>query len=196
MQVSPQRFFIKRAIFYLCMSIADSGGKGRDYSFNFPNTYSLNFLDFDMDFGKGCDEVVQYYSLSNEDHPEIRLDYASAVFVRLSRFNKSLDECESLQDKLLYSFCHAEELREQPEQLRGNPLDRLFTLIKISTFSSMELDEYKARMMFKADQREQLAYAEEEAEARGKGIGHKEFSALLRQGYSLDEAEKMLGIAK
>jgi hypothetical protein len=52
----------------------------------------------------------------------------------------------------------------------------------------MELDEYKARLMYEAEQREQLAYVKEE--------GHKEVFSLLRQGYSVDEAEKILGLAK
>jgi predicted transposase/invertase (TIGR01784 family) len=200
MQVSPQHFFVKRAIFYLCMSIADSSRKGENYDFNFPNTYSLNFVDFDIDFGKDCEEVVQYFSLSNEDHPEIRLNYANVIFVRLSRFHKTLGECESLQDKLLYSFCHAHECEEQPERLKGNVFDRLFTLIEISRFTSMELDDYKARMMFKADLREQLRYAEDKGIEIGRQENrqesYKEVLSLWRQGYSPEEAEKMLSVAK
>jgi hypothetical protein len=164
-----------------------------------------------MDFGEKCDEVVQYYSLSNEDHPEIRLEYASVVFVRLARFNKSLDECESLQDKLLYSLCHADELEEQPERLKGNPLDRLFTIIKICNFSSMELDEYKARAMFRADLKAQLEYAEDKGMEKARAMyeadhkaeleyardeGIENFIALLRQGYSIDEAREKLRLAK
>jgi len=188
MQVSQQHFFIKRAIHYLCMSIANSAKKGEDYDFDFPKSYSLNFLDFDIDFGENCNEVVQYYSFSNEDHPENRLDFLNLVFVRLSRFNKSIEECESLQDKLIYSLCHANEHEEQPERLKGSVFDRLFTLIKFCNFTQMEQDEYIRRAMFRADQREQLRYAKDE----GIGIGEDKVLALWRQGYSLDEAEKLL----
>jgi len=194
MQVSPQHFFIKRAIHYLCVSIANSGKKGEDYDFDIPKSYSLNFLDFDIDILKDCPDVVQYFSLSNDNNPEIRLDYMNLVFVRLPQFLKPLDECESLQDKLLYSLCHANEHSEQPEQLKGNVFDRLFTLIKICNFSAMEQEEYIRRAMFRADLREQLRYAKDEGkkemreEAR-KDAG-KEIFALLRQGYSLDEVEK------
>jgi len=135
MQVSQQHFFIKMAIHYLCMSIANIAKKGEDYDFDFPRSYSLNFLDFDIDFGENCTEVVQYYSFSNEDHPENRLDFLNLVFVRLSRFDKSIDECESLQDKLLYSLCHAHEYEEQPNGLKGSVFDRLFTIIKIANFN-------------------------------------------------------------
>ncbi|GBU25808.1 hypothetical protein R83H12_02466 [Fibrobacteria bacterium R8-3-H12] len=185
MQVSPQHFFIKRAIHYLCMSIANSSKKGEDYDFDIPRSYSLNFLDFDIDFGKNCTEVVQYYSLSNEDHPECRLDNLSLVFVRLPRFIKPLDECESLQDRLLYSLCHAHEYEEQPERLKGNVFDRLFTVIKISSFTQMEQDDYIRRAMFRADLREQLKYAEDQ--------GIKKLLTLWENGVPLAEAKKKLG---
>jgi predicted transposase/invertase (TIGR01784 family) len=184
MQVSPQHFFIKRAIHYICVSVSSGSKKGEDYNFDFPKTYSLNFLDFDMDFGRDCTEVVQYYSFSNEAHPENRLDYLNMVFVLLPRFGKSIDECETLHDKLLYSLCHAHEHEEQPKQLRGNVFDRLFTVIKISNFSSMEQDEYIAKAMFRADQREQLRYAEDK--------GMERILEYLKEGHTLAEAEALL----
>jgi len=144
MQVSTQHFFIKRAIYYLCVSIANSG--------------------------------------------KIKLNYMNLVFVRLPKFVKPLEECESLQDKLLYSLCHAHEHNEQPGLLKGNVFDRLFTLIKISNFSQMEQDEYIRRAMFRADLREQLRCAED----MGWEKCEKEIFTLLRQGYSLDEVEKMI----
>jgi hypothetical protein len=97
-----------------------------------------------------------------------------------------------LHDKLLYSLCHAHEYEEQPEQLRGNVFDRLFTVIKISNFSSMEQDEYIAKAMFRADQREQLRYAEDKGIEIGIEKGRGEVFSLLRQGYSIDETEELL----
>jgi len=195
MQVSQQHFFIKRAIYYLCMSIADSGKKGEDYDFDFPRSYSINFLDFDIDILKNCPNVVQYFSMSNDDNPEIKLDFMNLVFVRLPKFTKSLEECESLQDKLLYSLCHAHEYEEQPEGLKGNGVfDHLFTLIKICNFSSMEHDEYVRRAMFRADLREQLRYAKDEGRKEMRQEAGKEIFTLLRQGYSLDEVEKKFGL--
>jgi len=50
MQTGRQRYFIKRAVYYSSLAISDSGKKGEDWDFNFPNVYSLNFLDYDIDF--------------------------------------------------------------------------------------------------------------------------------------------------
>ncbi|GBU26427.1 hypothetical protein R83H12_03124 [Fibrobacteria bacterium R8-3-H12] len=66
------------------------------------------------------------------------------VFMRLPKFIKPLEECESLQDRLLYSLCHAHEYEEQPERLRGNVFDRLFTVIKISNFHLCQTQRHLA----------------------------------------------------
>jgi len=105
-----------------------------------------------------------------------------------TKFVKPLEECKSLQDKLLYSLCHAHEYEEQPDGLKGSVFDRLFTLIKIANFTPMENDEYIRRAMFRTDLREQLRYAED----KGREKERREIFDILRQGYSLDEAEKLL----
>ena len=109
-QIGRQEHFIKRVIYYLSMAIVDSARKGEDWDFNFPNTYSLNFLNYDLYFGENIEEVIQYICYCNEKHPEIRYNYMNLVFVRLTKFNKSVDECESFQDKLLFTLCNAHKL--------------------------------------------------------------------------------------
>jgi hypothetical protein len=55
---------------------------------------------------------------------------------------------------------------------------------------SMEQDEYVAKAMFRADQREQLRYARDEGR---KEVG-KEIFALLESGVSLAEAKRKFGL--
>jgi predicted transposase/invertase (TIGR01784 family) len=162
MQVNPQKYFIKRAIFYLSMSVAKAGKKTKNWDFDFPNTYSLNFLDFEPDFAKECNDMVQYISLRNDEHPEIKYDYIRFAFVILPRFKKTLDECKSLQEQLIFSLCHAHEYKRKPRQLKGKFFERLFSLAEISNFSDMEHSEYTARMMARYDRYAQLKYAKEE----------------------------------
>ncbi|MCL2282598.1 MAG: Rpn family recombination-promoting nuclease/putative transposase [Fibromonadales bacterium] len=72
MQVGRQAYFVKRVLYYVCMAVANSGQKG-NWDFDFVPIYSISFLNFELDFGN--DDVIQYISLSNELHPEIRYDY-------------------------------------------------------------------------------------------------------------------------
>jgi predicted transposase/invertase (TIGR01784 family) len=189
MQIGRQEHFIKRVIYYLSMAIAESGRKGEDWDFNFPNVYSLNFLNYDLCFGKGNDGVVQYLCLCNEEHPEIKYDYINLVFVRLARFSKSIDECESFQDKLLFALCNAHRLESKPEQLEGKVFDRLFEIARISTFSSEELAEYEASRMNMLDYNASMKFARKEGLAVGTAMGRDEGIAIGEaRGVAIGEA--------
>jgi predicted transposase/invertase (TIGR01784 family) len=153
------------------MAIADSAHKGEDWDFNFPNLYSLNFLNYDLCFGKGNDSVVQYLCLCNEEHPEIKYDYLNLVFVRLAKFNKSIKECNSFQDKLLFTLCNAHLLKEKPKELEGEFFDRIFEIARISNFTAKELSEYEASRMNMLDYNASMKFARKEGLARGEAIG-------------------------
>jgi len=210
-QVGKQAYFIKRVLYYACMAIANSGKKG-DWDFNFPPVYSLSFMNFDLDFKN--DDLVQYISLSNDAHPEIRYDYISMVFVRLSRFTKALDECVTLQDKLLFSLCHAHRLKGKPEQFGEEVFDKIFDIARISRFTLEERLAYEANMINKRDQYAirmtainegkaeglMIGLAEGRAEGRAEGMekgrieGMEKVFALLEKGISLAEAKRILGL--
>ena len=171
MQIGRQEHFIKRVIYYLSMAILDSGKKGEDWDFNFPNVYSLNFLNYDLYFGKNNDNVVQYLCLCNEDFPDVKYDYMNLVFVRLTKFNKGIDECESFRDRLLFFLCNSHKLEERPKQLEGKLFDRLFEIARISNFNAEELAEYEANRMNMLDYNASMKFARKEGEARGVAIG-------------------------
>jgi hypothetical protein len=206
MQILPQKHFIQRALFYSGTSIASSGKKGIAWDFNFPNHYSLNFLDFDMDFGPDCNGIVQYISQRNDENLNVRYNYLNLAFVVLPRFRKDVNECESFGDQLIYSLRHAHEFEEKPAHFKNALLDRLYTRAEFSNFSRMEYDQYLARFMGKNDRYAQLAYAEEQGEARGEARGitigeargreerTRELLALLESSATLTEAKQKFGL--
>ena len=197
MQIGRQEYFIKRVVYYLSMAIADNGRRGEDWDFNFPNIYSLNFLNYDLYFGKNNDNVVQYLCLCNEDFPEERYDYMNLVFVRLVKFNKSIEECESFRDKLLFSLCNAHKLEEKPKQLEGKLFDRLFEIARISNFNAEELAEYEANRMNMLDYNASIKFARKEGVARGVAIGRDEGIAIGEtRGEARGEAKGVLQTAR
>ena len=166
MQVNPQKLFVKRAIFYTGVSIAKSGKKGKNWDFNFPNTYSLNFLDFEPYLEGNHNNIIRYVSLHDDDYPEIKYDYIGLAFIILPRFKKAVEKCLSFQDQLLFSLRYAHTLGSKPKHFKGKFFDRLFDLAKFSNFTDMEYSLYTARMMAKADRKAQLEYAEEKGVIR------------------------------
>jgi hypothetical protein len=59
------------------------------------------------------------------------------VFVRLPLFNKRLEECQTLQDKLIFSLRHAHELEFKPEQFGEEVFDKIFDIAKIAKFNDI-----------------------------------------------------------
>jgi len=174
MQVEEQKHFIKRSLFYLCMAVANLAKKGRmesrgkkiPYDYNIPVVYTLSFLNFDTDFGNNCDEVVQYISLSNELHPEVRYNLMRMVFVRLTRFAKTEGECRSDLDRMLFIFRNAHNLDRRPSSFNKTVFKRLFEIARISNFTDEELMDYESDMKRFSDHANALAYAEEKGVIR------------------------------
>jgi predicted transposase/invertase (TIGR01784 family) len=174
----------------------ESRGKKVPYDYNIPVVYTLSFLDFDADFGKGCDEVIQYISLSNELHPEIRYDnLMRLIYVRLTRFDKTENECKSNLDKMLFIFKNAHTLGKVPKSFNKMVFKHLFEVARISNFSDEELMDYESDMKRFSDHANALAYAEEKGVAKGEAIGEARGEArvmkiaknMLAKGYSVAE---------
>jgi len=181
MQVAEQDHFIKRTFFYLCLAVANLAKKGKaeskgkkvPYDFNYPPVYTLSFLTYDLDFGKNCDEVVQYLGLSNRLHPEVQYDIMHMVYVRLTKFSKTEEECLTDIDRLLFSLKNADKLEERPRSFGKGVFDLLFEVSKISTFTKEELMQYEREMMAFSDRVHTLAFAEKKGFGKGFDKGQK-----------------------
>jgi predicted transposase/invertase (TIGR01784 family) len=166
-QVDKQEHFISRTFYYLCMTIANLAKKGKKYDFNIPKLYSISFLDFDLDFGKGCTEVVQHLSIRNDLHPEVSYDMLQMTFVILPRFKKKENECKTIMDKLLFSLKNGHKLNKVPKDFKEKELKDIFNIAEISNFNGDELYRYEAIMRNEYDQRACLAYAKKEGVEKG-----------------------------
>jgi len=201
MQVEEQKHFIKRSLFYLCMAVANLAKKGKmeskgkkvPYDYNIPVVYTLSFINFDADFGKGCDEVIQYLSLSNDLHPEVRYNYMRLIYVRLTRFAKTEEECKSDLDRMLFTFKNAHNLEKVPKSFKKTVFKRLFEISRISNFTEEELMDYESDMKRFSDHMNALAYADEKGEVRGvKKVARN----MLAKGFSVADVLKATNLPR
>jgi len=201
MQVEEQKYFIKRSLFYLCMAVANLAKKGKmeskgkkiPYDYNISVVYTLSFLNFDIDFGKSCDEVVQYISLSNELHPEVRYDIMRLIYVRLPKFDKTEDECKSNLDRLLFMFKNAHNLNKIPKSFNKMMFKRLFEIARISNFTDEELMDYESDMKRFSDHMNALAYAKEKGVAQGVTQTARN---MLTKGFSVADVLKATNLSR
>ena len=207
MQIAEQKHFVKRVVYYSCCKVNESGKKGKNWNFNFPKIYSLNFMDFDLPIWENIEDVVLNVSFFDEKHREIKYDYINLVFVRLPKFTKTLEECDSLMDKLIFTFKHATEFDKKPEHLKGKFFEKLFGILKFTNFDNMERSLYESRLKAARDEYAQREWALEKGLLEGmqKGMqkgreegrteARNELFALLESGVSLAEAKKRLKIS-
>jgi predicted transposase/invertase (TIGR01784 family) len=213
MQVEDQEYFIKRSLFYICIAIANLAKKGKmesrgkkiPYDYNIPTVYNLSFLNFDSDFGKNCDEVVQYISLYNVLHPEVRYDHINMIYVRLTKFEKTEEECSSDLDRMLFIFKNAQNLAKMPPSFNKTVFKRILYIARISNFNTEELMDYESDMKHYSDHMNALAYAKKKGllqgevigEARGETKGVKRVARnMLAKGFSVADVLKATNLPR
>jgi conserved hypothetical protein (putative transposase or invertase) len=188
-QVKGQEHFIKRTFFYLCIIVCGLAVKGKDYDFNIPKLYSISFLEFELDFGEDCTEVIQYLSLRNDKHPEISYDILQMIYVILPRFKKKESECETIMDKILFSLKNGHKLKGVPKSFKEKELLRIFEVARISNFTERELKQYEAAMMNRHDQKAILAYAKKQGLMQAA-------KSMLKDGLELERVVRITKLPK
>jgi predicted transposase/invertase (TIGR01784 family) len=156
-------------------------------------------MNFDVDFGKGCDEVVQYMSLRNDQHPWVRYNMVHLAFVRLLRFEKTEAECRTAMDKLIYTIKNAQDLEERPKSFKGEMFDDIFDLANISKFTPEERMTYEQRLKYRGIYEANQEFAMRKGLAQGLAEGRAEGSLqqaqkmakwMLAKGMSLADIEE------
>ena len=97
-----------------------------------------------------------------------KLDF---IYVEIAKFQKTLDELETLYDKWLYVLRNLYKLEKRPKALRDKVFDRLFKEAEIATFSSEELRAYEDSLKAYRDIKNSIDTAKREGRAEGRAEG-------------------------
>ncbi len=196
MQVWSQKYFIKRTFFCLCRAVSNLVEKGKmkvdskevPYDYNIPVIYTLSFLNFEVDFGEGCGELIQYLSVHNDLHPEVRYNIMHMVYVMLPRFEKKWADCKDAFEQLIFLFKNINTLHKMPAGCKDKALEAILKSAKISKLSPEELMDYERQKKVISDYAAALAYAKGE----GKGEVAK---AMKTNGEAMDKIMLYTGLS-
>ena len=119
--------------------------------------------------------------------------YISMVFVRLTLFKKSVEECGTLQDKLIFSLCHAHELDGKPPEFGEEVFDKIFSVARISNFTVTERAKYEVDMLHQRDMYAIRTTAINDGKAEGIAIGEAKGEA---KGIAIGREESLLQVAR
>ena len=179
MQNAYQTYFKDRSLFYS----------------TFPIREQAALLNFDMNEEAFEKEKIRHsVQLCDTANHKVFYDKLEFIYVEIAKFNKSLEELETLYDKWLYALKNLYKLTQRPKELCDKVFDRLFEEAEIAKFTPQELREYEASKIAYRDIKNSVDTAKREGIAEGmeKGMekkSHEIAKKMLTKG--MDEATVM-----
>jgi predicted transposase/invertase (TIGR01784 family) len=194
-QGAAEEGFFERCLFYACDIYRRELEPGKLYSELKPvyviaiTNYAMKHLDENQ---WDTDNFISSYGFT-----ELRTgDFAPSTiflnFAEVGRFTKTLEECTSDRDYLVYWFLNGWKYDKNtiPEELDAKSITKhLCQACEIATFTSEKRTLYNKAIMNERDIQAQKDYAVKEALAEGKAEG-------LAEGEAKGKAERDLEIAR
>ena len=97
-----------------------------------------------------------------------KLEY---IYVEISKFNKSLEQLDTLYEKWLYALKNLYKLTQRPKELCDKVFDRLFEKAEIAKFTPQEMREYETSKMAYRDIKNSVDTAKREGKQEGLAEG-------------------------
>lgn len=204
MQNAYQTYFKDRSLFYSTFPIREQAPKGSEWDFNLNNVYTVALLNFDMkDDAFEKEQIRHHVQLCDTATHKVFYDKLEFIYVEIAKFDKSLEELETLYDKWLYVLKNLSKLDNRPKELRDRVFDRLFEESEIAKFTPLELREYEDSKKAYRDIKNSIDTAKREGIEEGmeKGIkkGIKQgMEKGIKQGIEIGqkkEHERLLNTA-
>ncbi len=165
MQVLNVEGFEKRILYNAAKAYSIQLDSGEDYTLLNP-VIALTITDFEM--FPNLDQVISRFVLKEKDYLVDYLIYdIELVFVELPKFNKELEELETLTDKWIYFLKSARRLHVVPETMGDVPeIRKAFEVANQANLTREELEDLEKREIWIHDQRNAIKKAVNQAVKR------------------------------
>ena len=120
------------------------------------------------------EKIRHHVQLCDTATHKVFYDKLEFIYVEIAKFDKTLEELETLYDKWLYALKNLYKLTQRPKELCDKVFDRLFEEAEIAKFTPQEMREYETSKMAYRDIKNSVDTAKREGIAEGKEIGMKE----------------------
>ena len=193
MQVLNVESFAKRVVYNTAKTYSTQLIRGEGY-FKLKPVIALTITDFEM-FDNDR-EVISHFVFKEKKRlfdyvdPEIEL-----IFIELPKFNKQLDELETLTDKWVYFMKNAPSLEVVPQTMETvSEIQQAFAIANETNLNPEELADLEARERYILDQQGILRKGIEEGLAQGREEGREEGLALGMREKALEIARQLLNV--
>ena len=142
------------------------------------------------------EEIRHHVQLCDTATHKVFYDKLEFIYVEIAKFNKTLEQLDTLYEKWLYALKNLYKLTQRPKELCDKVFDRLFEEAEIAKFTPQEMREYEASKKAYRDIKNSIDTAKQEGLAEGLEIGMaKGIKEGMEKGMnlrSLEIARKML----
>ena len=140
MQNAYQTYFKDRSLFYSTFPIREQAPKGDDWDFKLNHVYTVALLNFSMNDDAFDKEKIRHHvQLCDTATHKVFYDKLEFIYVEIAKFDKKLDELQTLYEKWLYALKNLYKLSQLPKELCDKVFDRLFEEAEIAKFSPLEM---------------------------------------------------------
>ena len=168
MQNAFQTYFKDRSLFYSTFPIREQAPKGDDWDFKLNHVYTVALLNFSMNDDAFDKEKIRHHvQLCDTATHKVFYDKLEFIYVEIAKFDKKLDELQTLYEKWLYALKNLYKLSQRPKELCDKVFDRLFEEAEIAKFSPLEMREYEASKKAYRDIKNSVDTAKREGIAEG-----------------------------
>ena len=197
MQNAYQAHFKDRSLFYSTFPIREQAPKGNEWNFELNHVYTVALLNFSMNEDAFDKEKIRHHvQLCDTATHKVFYDKLEFIYVEIAKFNKPLEQLDTLYEKWLYALKNLYKLTQRPKELCDKVFDRLFEEAEIAKFTPQEMREYETSKMAYRDIKNSVDTAKREGIAEGMELGMKQGMEKGRaEGMnqrSLEIAKKML----
>lgn len=171
MQVVKTRGFEKRAQYYAAKAYSNQLNQGEHYD-QLKEIIFVAITDFVM-FPDKKEYKSDHVMLDKVTHAHDLKDFYF-VFLELPKFNKTMGELNTMVEKWAYFFKHAEETNEKDlSKIAGSDvvIERAYEALNRFSWSESQLFTYEHEEKVDRDNVAALAYALDEAQAKGMAKG-------------------------
>ena len=190
MQNRSQPFFKNRSIYYMSRSIVEQGERGNEWEYDIKAVYLIAFLNFKL------------HDISDEFRTDVGLmdmkrltpfsDKLRMIFLQLPYFQKELDECEDVFEKIIYVLQNMEILQRMPFLAQDAVFKRLSEIAEVSSLTKEERRQYDESLKQYRDTIAVMHGQYLEGEAKGT---EKVARRMKAKGYSKEEIAELTGLS-
>ena len=139
------------------------------------DVYTVALLNFSMNEDAFDKEKIRHHvQLCDTATHKVFYDKLEYIYVEIAKFDKTLEELDTLYEKWLYALKNLYKLTQRPKELCDKVFDRLFEEAEIAKFTPQEMREYETSKMAYRDIKNSVDTAKREGIAEGMEKGIKQ----------------------